>query len=104
MHDVAFRGPDGRDLVIATTRPELLPACVALYFNPDDERYESRAAGTRRADRSVTKFRSSPTRTSDTDFGTGLMMVCTFGDGEDVREWRRDGLDLRLVHRPGRAA
>ena len=41
LHDIAFRGPDGRDLVISTTRPELIPSCVALYFNPEDERYAS---------------------------------------------------------------
>ena len=39
-----------------------------------------------------------------TDFGTGLMMVCTFGDGADVQRWKRDGLDLRLGIDPGRQA
>ncbi|WP_082106652.1 valine--tRNA ligase [Micromonospora haikouensis] len=100
MHDIAFTAADGRALVIATTRPELLPACVALYFHPADERYgdllDTQATvplfGYQvpiRADESV-----------DPAFGTGLMMVCTFGDGEDVLKWRRDGLDLRLVVTP----
>ena len=90
------RAPDGRDLVISTTRPELIPSCVALYFHPEDERYASLAGGTRSCRCSATKCRSSPTKTCGTDFGTGLMMVCTFGDGDDVQRWRRDGLDLRL--------
>ena len=95
----AARGqePRGQELSIATTRPELLPACVALYCHPADPRYAS-IVGTRAtvplfgytvpvlADESV-----------DPEFGTGLMMVCTFGDAEDVLKWRRDGLPLREV-------
>jgi valyl-tRNA synthetase len=87
-------------LVIATTRPELLPACVALYCHPGDPRY-AQVIGTRAtvplfgydvpvlADESV-----------DREFGTGLMMVCTFGDSEDVLRWRRDGLALRMAVTP----
>ncbi|GIU89027.1 MAG: valine--tRNA ligase [Acidimicrobiia bacterium] len=96
LHDIAFRAPDGRDLVISTTRPELIPACVALYFNPDDERYAPLAGG--RA--VVPLFGYEVPILADeevrTDFGTGLMMVCTFGDAADVQRWKRDGLDLRL--------
>src|SRR5580704_14752120 len=89
--------PRGQELSIATTRPELLPACVALYCHPADLRYAF-IVGTRAtvplfgytvpvlADESV-----------DPEFGTGLMMVCTFGDAEDVLKWRRDGLPLREV-------
>jgi valyl-tRNA synthetase len=97
IHQITFAVGGGSKLTIATSRPELLPACVALYFHPEDERYQplSGAAATVplfeyevpiRADESV-----------DPAFGTGLMMVCTFGDSEDVDKWRRDGLDLRLV-------
>jgi valyl-tRNA synthetase len=97
MHRIAFGGVGGEPLVIATTRPELLPACVALYHHPADPRHRHLAGTTAtvplfghdvpvRADESV-----------DPGFGTGLMMVCTFGDGEDVARWRRDRLDLRLA-------
>jgi valyl-tRNA synthetase len=87
----------GQELSIATTRPELLPACVALYCHPADPRYAA-IVGTEAtvplfgyrvpvlADESV-----------DPEFGTGLMMVCTFGDAEDVLKWRRDGLPLRIA-------
>ena len=94
----------GRDLLIATTRPELLPACVALYYHPGDARY----AGLERA--MVPLFGYDvpvlADESVDPEFGTGLMMVCTFGDGEDVLKWRRDGLPLRLVvsRRPPRRA
>jgi len=98
MHDVAFAAPDGSDLVISTTRPELIPACVSLYCHPEDERYKaivgSEAVVPLGDGRTVT-IRTDPD--VKLDFGTGLMMVCTFGDGEDVKKWKRDGLDTRLV-------
>jgi valyl-tRNA synthetase len=95
------QAPQGEALLIATTRPELLPACVALYHHPADPRYTGLNPETRArvplfgyevpvlADESV-----------DPQYGTGLMMVCTFGDSEDVLKWRRDHLPLRLVVEP----
>ena len=79
--------------------PELIPSCVALYFNPDDERYASLAG--RHAIVPITGHEVPILSDDDvqTDFGTGLMMVCTFGDGADVQRWKRDGLDLRARHR-----
>ena len=85
-------------LLIATTRPELLPACVALYHHPADSRYSGR-------ERAIVPLfgYEVPVLTDesvDPEYGTGLMMVCTFGDSEDVLKWRRDGLPLRLVVEP----
>ncbi|GGD17517.1 valine--tRNA ligase [Aquisalinus flavus] len=97
LFDIAFRDPDGNDMVISTTRPELIPGCVALYHHPDDERYKPLAGKSA----SVPIFDYDvPLKTSedvDPEFGTGLMMCCTFGDGEDVKKWRIDKLDTRLV-------
>jgi len=97
LHTIRFSGPDG-PLLIATTRPELLPACVALYHHPADARYAGLGTAT------VPLFGYEvPVLTDesvDPQYGTGLMMVCTFGDGEDVLKWRRDGLPLRLVVEP----
>jgi valyl-tRNA synthetase len=98
LHTLRFRDRAGRELPIATTRPELLPACVALYHHPDDERW----AGLTEAlvplfDRAVPVLADRDVRM---DFGTGLMMVCTFGDLDDVRRWRRDQLPLRMVIGP----
>ena len=94
LHTIRFS--DG--LLIATTRPELLPACVALYHHPSDARYSGR-------ERAVVPLfgYEVPVLTDesvDPEYGTGLMMVCTFGDSEDVLKWRRDGLALRLVVEP----
>ena len=96
LHTIKFAGD--RDVLIATTRPELLPACVALYHHPADARY----AGLERAMVPLFAYQV-PVLTDesvDPEYGTGLMMVCTFGDSEDVLKWRRDGLPLRLVVEP----
>ena len=96
LHDIAFKSPAGDDLVISTTRPELIPACVALYCHPQDERY-THLVGKKAI---VPLFGHEVPILTDPDvkldFGTGLMMVCTFGDGEDVKKWKRDKLDTRL--------
>ena len=96
LYDIAFRASDGRDLVISTTRPELIPSSVALYFNPEDERYAALAGQHATVPISGHEVPILSDEDVRTDFGTGLMMVCTFGDGADVQRWKRDGLDLRL--------
>ena len=98
LHRIEFPGAArGQELSVATTRPELLPACVALYCHPADSRYAPDVGG----QATVPLFGYTvPVLTDesvDPEFGTGLMMVCTFGDGEDVLKWRRDGLPLRMV-------
>jgi valyl-tRNA synthetase len=91
----------GDHLLIATTRPELLPACVALYHHPADTRYAELGPG---ASARVPLFDYEVPVLADEDvdpeYGTGLMMVCTFGDSEDVLRWRRDHLALRLAVEP----
>ncbi len=98
LHDVSFHSPSGDDLIISTTRPELIPACVGLYANPDDDRYKPLIG--QKAVVPLSGGREVPILTDEevkADFGTGLMMVCTFGDGEDVKRWKRDGLETRLI-------
>jgi valyl-tRNA synthetase len=99
LHTIRFAGD--QVLLIATTRPELLPACVALYRHPSDPRYVGLGSG---ASAAVPLFGYQvPVLTDesvDPEYGTGLMMVCTFGDREDVLKWRRDKLPLRLVVEP----
>jgi valyl-tRNA synthetase len=83
-------------VTVATTRPELLPACVALVAHPDDERYRGLIGST-----AITPVFGVPVpvlahRLADPAKGTGLVMVCTFGDMTDVAWWR----DLQLETRP----
>jgi valyl-tRNA synthetase len=95
--DIAFDGPSGERLIISTTRPELLPACVALYAHPDDSRYQALIGSQAR----VPLFgHPVPIKTHadvDPTYGTGLMMVCTWGDSEDVAKWRTDQLGTRII-------
>jgi len=88
--------PIESEVVVATTRPELLPACVALVAHPDDERYAPLVGST-----AVTPVFDVPVpilahSLADPAKGTGLVMVCTFGDLTDVTWWR----DLQLPTRP----
>jgi valyl-tRNA synthetase len=91
------------DLEIVTTRPELLPACVGLVAHPDDERYRDRVGSTVRSplfDVPVPVF-SHPR--AEPEKGTGLAMVCTFGDLTAVLWWRELRLPIRsIVTRDGR--
>jgi valyl-tRNA synthetase len=97
LYRVAFAGPGGAPLTIATTRPELLPACVALYCHPADGRYAAVVGATATVPLLRYPVPVLTDESVDPEFGTGLMMVCTFGDGEDVAKWRRDGLPLRMA-------
>ncbi len=95
-HRLRFHGPDG-PVEIETTRPELLPACVALVFHPSDERYKpllGRTVRTPLFDVEVPVY-EHPAATPDK--GTGIAMVCTFGDLTDVVWWRDLSLPTRVV-------
>jgi valyl-tRNA synthetase len=93
-HKLRFHGPDG-PVEVDTTRPELLPACVALVHHPGDERYAGlKTVRTPFFDVTV------PVREhhlAAPDKGTGIAMVCTFGDLTDVTWWRDLDLDTRVV-------
>lgn len=97
MYDIAFHTESGEELVIATTRPELLAGCVALMYHPDDGRY-SRLSG---MDAIVPIFGFSVPIIQDHDVdmekGTGLVMCCTFGDITDIEWWRRHNLEIKQV-------
>ena len=76
----------GKPIVIATTRPELLPACVMIYVHPGDKRYKKFVGAKARLPffgREV-EIRADPS--ADPDFGSGAVYHCTFGDMDDV-EW-----------------
>ncbi len=97
IHDIIFKGPENEDLIISTTRPELIPACVALYFSPGDARYAHLINKKAIAPVSDHEIPILSHKDVDKDFGTGLMMVCTWGDSEDVIKWKEDKLDTRLI-------
>ncbi|MDM4720689.1 valine--tRNA ligase [Micromonospora sp. WMMA1363] len=96
-HRLRFRGPDGRAVLIDTTRPELLPACVALVCHPDDERYADLVGAAARTPVFGVEVPVRAHPLADPAKGTGIAMVCTFGDLADVTWWRELRLDTRVV-------
>ena len=103
FHDVKFGVAGGGEFTIATTRPELLAACIAVVAHPDDERYR-----TLFGKQAITPVFSArvpimPSYHADPAKGTGIMMICTFGDIADVEFWRKERLPMRqLIGRDGR--
>ena len=96
-HRVSFHQPRGGSVEIETTRPELLPACVALVAHPDDERYTP-LFGTE----VITPLFGArvPVKAhplADPEKGSGIAMICTFGDLTDVVWWRELKLPVRAV-------
>lgn len=96
FNDIIFK-VDGKQLIVATTRPEMLGACVAVFVNPTDERYAE----------FIGKFAKVPLydhevpiladEKADPEKGTGVVMCCTFGDQTDIEWWAEHDLPLRVV-------
>ena len=96
-HRVGFtRTDNGEPVYIETTRPELLPACVALVANPDDERYQGLFGTTVRTPLFDVEVPVVSHHLAAIDKGSGIAMICTFGDITDVTWWR----ELQLPTRP----
>ena len=87
FNTIVFR-VDGKDLLINTTRPELLPACVAIFYNPKDKRYKHLKG--KKAKIPLFDFEVSimEDKRADPEKGTGIVMNCTFGDQTDM-EWQK---------------
>ncbi len=103
-HRVAFQrvGADG-EVLIETTRPELLPACVALVAHPEDERYQPLLGTTVRTPLFGVEVPVVAHPLAQPDKGTGIAMICTFGDVTDVVWWRELHLPVRaIIGRDGR--
>ncbi|GAA2109435.1 valine--tRNA ligase [Kocuria atrinae] len=102
-HRVSFHRPDGEKVFIETTRPELLPACVALVAHPDDERYQPLFGTTVRSPLFDVEVEVKAHPLAKPDKGSGIAMICTFGDLTDVTWWRELNLPTRaLIGRDGR--
>jgi valyl-tRNA synthetase len=102
-HRVAFHRPDGQPIHIETTRPELIPACVALIAHPDDERYRDLFGGTVRSPIFGVEIPVLAHPAAEPERGAGIAMCCTFGDLTDVQWWRELKLPTRtIIGRDGR--
>ena len=94
--DIRWTTEDGLDVIISTTRPELICACGIVVVHPDDERYQHLVGKqivlpveTNGRSKSV-EITTHPSVKSD--FGSGVLMVCSFGDQNDVAVFRELGL------------
>ncbi len=102
-HRLAFRDAGGEPVHVDTTRPELLPACVALVAHPDDERYRPLFGTEARTPLFDVAVPVLAHELADPEKGSGIAMVCTFGDTTDVTWWRELALPVRsIVGRNGR--
>lgn len=86
--------PDEEGVLIATTRPELMSACVAVVVHPDDERYGHLIGKYVEVPLSCQKVRIIPDEEVDPEYGTGAVMVCTFGDKTDVAWVNKHNLEV----------
>ncbi|RYY00359.1 valine--tRNA ligase, partial [bacterium] len=99
FHDLKFTLENGEPLVIATTRPELLPACVAVFVNPDDERFKSIVG-----QKATTPLGVEVTIMTDAkvavDKGSGAVMCCTYGDETDLYWVKTYNLPEKIIIGP----
>jgi valyl-tRNA synthetase len=87
FNDITFK-VEGRDLVVSTTRPELLPACVAIFYNPEDNRFKKYHGKKARVPLFDFEVPIMEDKRADPKKGTGVVMCCTFGDQTDM-EWQK---------------
>ncbi|MGH2756841.1 MAG: valine--tRNA ligase, partial [Actinomycetota bacterium] len=103
FYKVLFGVQGGGHVTIATTRPELIPACIALGCHPDDDRYNHLIGSTAVTPLFEATVPVVAKEDADPEKGTGILMICTFGDLADVEDWRRLGLPPReIIDRSGR--
>jgi valyl-tRNA synthetase len=100
-HDLRFRiedtaGEEG-EIIISTTRPELLAACIAVVAHPDDARYQQAFGKFAITPLFNVRVPILPSEHADPEKGTGILMVCTFGDNADVDYWKQSNFPIRQI-------
>ena len=97
MNEIIFQTEAGEQLIISTSRPELLPACVAVFYHPEDGRYKHLAGKNALTPLFGVKVPIMADDKVDMEKGTGLVMCCTFGDTTDIDWWKEYDLPLRVI-------
>ncbi|MBT3455658.1 valine--tRNA ligase [bacterium] len=90
--NIAFADKSGNQLVIATTRPELLASCVALFYHPSDKRYSNLKENVAIVPLFNQEIPILADEKVDIEKGTGLVMCCTFGDKTDIEWYKKHNL------------
>ncbi|MDP9333631.1 MAG: valine--tRNA ligase [Actinomycetota bacterium] len=96
-HALRFHKPEGGDVLVDTTRPELLAACVAVVAHPDDARYQPLFGSEVVTPLYGARVPIVAHHLADPEKGTGIAMICTFGDTTDVVWWRELQLPTRAI-------
>ncbi|MBM01386.1 MAG: valine--tRNA ligase [Chloroflexi bacterium] len=97
FHDIRFETDSNESFVISTTRPELLAACVGVAAHPDDKRFKHLIGKNAITPLFGIKVPVFGSELVDMEKGTGILMVCTFGDNVDVQWWQENNLDTRII-------
>ncbi|MFY9589444.1 valine--tRNA ligase [Rickettsia endosymbiont of Halotydeus destructor] len=97
MNYINFKTEKDEPITIATTRPELLPACVAVFYHPEDERYKHLVGQFAVTPLFNVKVPLLADPLVQLDKGTGLVMCCTFGDQTDITWWKTHNLPLKTI-------
>ncbi len=95
FNDVVFK-VGKEELIISTTRPELLPSCDALFYNPKDDRYKKLKGKMAKVPLFNFEVPIMEDEKADPSKGTGIVMFCTFGDQQDVDWWKQYKLPLKI--------
>ncbi len=85
------------DVTIATSRPELLPACVAIFVNPQDKKHSKLIGKEVKVPLFGNTVKVIGDEKVDPSFGTGVVMCCTFGDTTDIDWYKQYNLPLKIV-------
>jgi len=96
LNTVRFSTEDGKELLIATSRPELISSCVGVLVYPGDERYRDLVGKSAVTPLFNARVPILADVKVDPEFGTGMVMICTFGDKTDIDWWRQFSLPLKL--------
>lgn len=96
FHEIVFKLDDGTPIIIATTRPELLSSCVAVFAHPDDKRYRKLFGRKLKVPLFGLEVELMPDQRADPEKGTGIVMCCTFGDQTDIEWYMEHNLALRI--------
>ncbi len=96
FYDLRFKKENGDTLVISTTRPELLPACVGVFVHPGDDRYKE-LVGQKVKTPLGDEVKVMADRQVDQEKGSGAVMCCTYGDVTDIYWTKKYKLDEKII-------
>lgn len=96
FYDIVFYDENNKEIIVATTRPELLPACVAVFVNPDDKRYQN-LIGTKIYTPLDVPVSVLADPKAQIEKGTGIVMCCTYGDETDLAWKSQHNLEEKII-------